>query len=77
VALFAREGGLKSISALLSHGAAGGALVLRGEAGVGKTARFQSAKTGSRDAKHRSRKSAPIPTTPRRVTGSRRRGWLP
>jgi len=77
VALFAREGELKSVSALLSHGAASGALVLWSEAGVGKTARFQSAKTDSHDAKHRSRKSAPIPTTPRRVTGSRRPGWLP
>ena len=38
MALLARENELKSICALLARPRAGGALVLRGEAGVGKSA---------------------------------------
>jgi len=43
MALFARQSELKSISALFSRGGMGGALVLRGEAGVGKTALLNEA----------------------------------
>ena len=38
MALFARENELKSVCALLARPRAGGALVLRGEAGAGKSA---------------------------------------
>jgi putative ribosome biogenesis GTPase RsgA len=38
VALFARENEVKSVCALLAGRGTGGALVLRGEAGVGKSA---------------------------------------